>query len=109
MWGLGMLRFKQIESVFFPGRSHIPKRIYSPIRQIKQSSLNGVLSPVTVQTLARGGVLTAEQLCAMEPKDLLKIRGLGMVKLREIESVFFPGQHYEVPRGRRPAPTLPEL
>lgn len=85
MRGMGMFRFKQIEAALFSGKSFTPSRIYSPIRHIKGSSLNGVLAPETVQALARGGITTVEQLLAMEPKGLLKIRGLGIHKLREIE------------------------
>jgi DNA-directed RNA polymerase alpha subunit len=106
--GMGMLRFTQIEKAFFPDKSFEPALARSPIRQIKGSTLNGLLAPETVQTLARGGIMTAEQLCSIEPKNLLKIRSLGVVKLREIERAFFLGQHYEIPRGRRPAPTLPD-
>ena len=80
-----MFRFKQIEAALFPGKSFIPARIYSPVRHIKGSSLNGVFAPETVQALARGGITTIEQLLAKEPKVLLRIRGLGMHKLREIE------------------------
>lgn len=108
MWGLGLLRFKQIEAALFPGQSYEPERIYSPICKVKGSSLNGILSPATVQALARGGVFTAEQLVDLEPEGLLKIRGLGIAKLREIEKMFFPSQKYEAPRGRQPAPTLPD-
>lgn len=109
IWGLGPFRFKQIENVIFNGALHTPTGTYSNNGHVKDSSLNGALSPATVLALARGGILTAEQLCAMEPKDLLKIRGLGLVKLREIEQLFFPGQQYELPRGRRPASMLPEM
>jgi len=85
MWGMGMFRFKQIEAALLPGKSFTPSRIYSPVRYIKGSSLNGVFAPETVQALARGGITTIEQLLAKEPKVLLKIRGLGIHKLREIE------------------------
>lgn len=89
MWGMGMFRFKQIEAVLFPGKSFTPARLYSPVRHIKGSSLNGTLSPGTVQTLARGGITTMEQLRAAKPQELLNIQGLGAAKLREIERVFF--------------------
>ena len=85
MRGMGMFRFKQIEAALFPGKSFTPARIYSPIRHIKCSSLNGVFAPETVQALARGGITTVEQLFAKEPQELLKIRGLGIHNLREIE------------------------
>jgi len=106
--GIGMYRFRQIEAVFFPKKAFEPPRVRSPLRHVRGSSLNGTLSPATVQTLARGGITTVDQLKAAQPADLLKIERLGIGMLREIESVFFPGQHYEVPRGRRPAPTLPD-
>lgn len=108
MRGMGQLRFKQIETALFPGSSYTPARISSPIRQTKGSSLNGILSPGTVQALARGGIMTVEQLVGLEPEGLLKIRGLGVAKLREIEKIFYPSQHYEIPRSRRQAPTLPD-
>ena len=95
MRGIGMLRFKQIEVVLFPGESFTPERVSSPIRHIKGSSLNGVLSPGTVRILAGGGVTTVEKLVAMEPEQLLKIHGLGVGKLREIERVFFVGEKRE--------------
>ncbi len=85
MWGMGMFRFKQIEAAFFPGKSFTPARIYSPIRHIKDSSLNGALSPVTVQVLSRAGIRTMEQLIATDLNVLMDIRGLGVHKLREIE------------------------
>lgn len=88
MWGMGMFRFKQIEAALFPGKSFIPARIYSPIRHIKGSSLNRALAPATVQLLCRGGITTVEQLFAMERKELLNIRGLGIHTLREIENFF---------------------
>ena len=86
MWGLGMFRFKQIEEVFFPGKSFTPARVYSPIRHIKDSSLNGALTPVTVQVLSRAGIMTLEQLIATTPKELMEIKGLGVHKMREIET-----------------------
>ncbi len=109
IWGLGALRLRQIERIISNGTFLIPIRNYSNTSQIKDFSLNGALSSATVLALARGGILTAEQLCAMHPKDLLKIRGLGLVKLREIERVFFPSQQYELPRGRRAMPMLPDV
>ncbi|WP_409450156.1 helix-hairpin-helix domain-containing protein [Comamonas sp.] len=88
-----MLRFRQIEAVFFPGESFTPPKIHSPPRHVKGSSLNGALSPAVVRALARGGITTADQLFATGRKELLSIEGLGPTKLREIESVFFLDQH----------------
>lgn len=92
MWGLGLLRFKQIEAALFPGHSHFPEQTYFRICKVKGSSLNGVLTPATVQALARGGVMTPEQLIEKEPKDLLKIQGFGHAKLKEVEQVFYPSK-----------------
>ncbi|MEY2250092.1 helix-hairpin-helix domain-containing protein [Comamonas sediminis] len=86
MWGMGMFRFKQIEAALLPGKSFTPARIYSPVRYIKGSSLNGALAPATVQVLLRGGIATVEQLRATERKELLNIKGLGIHKLGEIEN-----------------------
>ncbi|WP_166656607.1 helix-hairpin-helix domain-containing protein [Comamonas sp. JUb58] len=92
MHGMGMLRFRQIETVLFPGKSFTPARIYSPVRHVKGSSLNGVLSPATVQVLARAGITSIEELRAMEPKQLMRLEGFGAGKLREIERVFFASE-----------------
>ncbi|WP_312417720.1 helix-hairpin-helix domain-containing protein [Comamonas sp.] len=90
-WGCyGSDRSKQSSS---PAESFTPTRVYSPIRHIKGSSLNGTLSPAAVRALARGGITTMDQLLATERKELMNIKGLGALKLQEIERVFFPGQH----------------
>lgn len=86
--GIGISRFKQLERILFPGKSYTPPRVYPAIPQAPGSCLNGILSPGTVKTLARGGVTTAEQLCAAQRKDLLAIKALGPTKLREIERMF---------------------
>ena len=36
--------------------------------------------------------MTAEQLIEKEPKDLLKIEGFGLTKLKEVERVFYPSK-----------------
>lgn len=91
MRGIGMLRFRDIERAFFPGESFTPAMPRPPMRHVKDSSLNAILPPAIVLALARGGIMNVEQLLAAEPKDLLRIRGLGASKLREIESVFLMG------------------
>ncbi|MEJ5127623.1 helix-hairpin-helix domain-containing protein [Comamonas sp. MYb21] len=103
MWGLGMYRFRLIERAFFPDKSFTPARIYSPVRHIRGSSLNGALDPSIVMALLSAGITTPEELKAVEPAELLKIKGLGVNRLREIERAFFPGQHYEIPRVRKQA------
>lgn len=87
--GIGMVRLRQIENALFPGKSYNLQLVYPPAHLIKGSSFNGALSPRTIRALARAGITTVEQLQAMKPKDLLKIQGLGVIKLREIERLFF--------------------
>ncbi|GAB2813981.1 hypothetical protein GCM10027276_13460 [Comamonas piscis] len=89
--GMGISRFKQLERILFPGETFTPRRVHPPIPQAPGSSFNGVLSPGTVKTLARGGITTVEQLRAASRKELLAIKALGPTKLREIERAFFGG------------------
>lgn len=106
---LGATKLREIERALSLCKSFTPARVYMPSRHVDGSALNGYLSAAVVRALARGGITTTEQLRAAEPAELLKIERLGVGMLREIESMFFPGQHYEVPRGRRAQPTSPEL
>jgi len=85
MWGMGMVRFKQIEAVFFPAQSFTPKRVYAPLPHIKGSSLKGTPLPRRRPSLGARGITTVDQLLAAERKDLMNIKGLGALKLREIE------------------------
>lgn len=96
--GIGLLRLRKIEKALMPGKTYIPSHALPPIPFVSGSSLNGVLPVSIVRALARGGITTPEQLRAAYPLDLLKIRSLGEGSLREIERVFFAGQHY-VPPG----------
>ncbi|WP_460553925.1 helix-hairpin-helix domain-containing protein [Comamonas piscis] len=89
--GMGISRFKQLERILFPGENFTPRRVHPPIPQAPGSSFNGVLSPGTVQALARGGITTVEQLRAATRKDLLAIKALGPTKLREIEKALYSG------------------
>lgn len=86
--GMGISRFKQLEQILFPGKSYKPPRVHPAIPQAPGSSFNGILSPGTVKTLARGGITTVEQLRAATRKELLSIKALGPTKLREIERIF---------------------
>lgn len=95
MHGMGMLRFREIEGVLFPGESFTPAIPRPPARHVKGSSLNGALPPAIVLALARGGIMTVADLLATEPSQLLKIKGLGVKKLREIERVLFAGEKRE--------------
>lgn len=87
--GVGMLRLRQIEAAFFPGQLFTYRRRRLPVYKVKNSALNGPLSPGVVQLLVRNGITTADQLVAMDPALLLKIRGLGLGKLQEIKRAFF--------------------
>ncbi|ULR90909.1 helix-hairpin-helix domain-containing protein [Comamonas sp. B21-038] len=87
---LGPTKLREIDRLLLLGKSATTVRDDLPIRHIKGSSLNGSLSPAVVRALARGGITTLEQLLAAERKKLMNIRGLGALKLREIESVYFP-------------------
>lgn len=89
MRGLGMLRLKQIESAFFPGKAFNPARLRSPIPHVKGSSLNGVLTPSTIRALGRSGVTTSEQLLSFSSDELLRFPGLGVSKIQEIQRAFF--------------------
>lgn len=92
MHDIGMLRFRKIELVFFPGQSFEPEFAAPAIRLAHDSSLNGKLPLVTVRALARAGIKTPEQLREAYPHKLLKIRTIGTGTLREIERVFFAGK-----------------
>lgn len=83
--GMGISKFRQLERILFPGETFTPRRAPPPIPYAQGSSLNGVLSPGTVQALALGGITTVTQLRAASRKDLLAIKALGTTKLREIE------------------------
>ena len=85
MWDMGMVRFKQIEAVFFLAQSFTPKRVYAPLPHIKGSSLKGTPLPRRRPSLGARGITTVDQLLAAERKDLMNIKGLGALKLREIE------------------------
>ncbi len=95
--GIGLLRLRKIEKAFFPGHAYMPSHTLAVLPFVSGSCLNGSLPVAIVRALARGGITTPEQLRAAYPVDLLKIRSLGEGSLREIERVFFPGQHYEPP------------
>lgn len=100
MHGIGMLRLRKIEMVFFPDEHYEPDSAAPAIRFAHDSSLNGKLPLVTVRALARAGIKTPEQLREAYPYKLLKIRTIGTGTLREIERVFFPGQRFAQKKDR---------
>ncbi len=100
--GIGISKFRQLEWILFPGETFTPRRVPPPIPYAQESSLNGVLSPGTVQTLARGGITTVTQLRAASRKDLLAIKALGATKLREIERALLQDKSFTPARVKVP-------
>ncbi|WP_369459236.1 helix-hairpin-helix domain-containing protein [Comamonas sediminis] len=105
--GMGISKFRQLERILFPGETFTPRRVPPPIPYAQGSSLNGVLSPATVQTLARGGITTVAQLRAASRKDLLAIKSLGPTKLREIERALLLGKSFTPARVYVPIRHIP--
>ncbi len=101
--GMGISKFRQLERILFPGETFTPRRAPPPIPYAQGSSLNGVLSPGTVQALARGGITTFTQLRAASRKDLLAIKALGATKLREIERALLLCKSYTPARVNMPS------
>ena len=95
--GIGLLRLRKIEKALMPGQSYVPSHAMPALPFVSGSCLNGSLPVAIVRALARGDITTPEQLRQAYPHELLKIRSLGEGSLREIERVYFPGQHYEPP------------
>jgi DNA repair protein RadC len=96
--GIGPLRLRQIETVLYSGKPIVRSRARPPSHHVEDSSLNGTLAPATVRALARAGITKVEQLREAGPERLLRIQGLGIQKLQEIESAFFAGKMHE-PQG----------
>ncbi|MEG0922640.1 MAG: helix-hairpin-helix domain-containing protein [Comamonas sp.] len=94
--GIGKTRHWQIETVLNSGKSLVKVRIRPPANHVKDSSLNGALSPRTVRALARAGIMTVEQLREADLKRLLRTQGFGIQRLGEIERVFFAGKLRDV-------------
>jgi len=110
MRGMGMFRFRQIEAALIKGECYTPRLSAPPLPDVPGSGLkNSPLPSAIVRNLARNGILNEQQLRDAYPEKLLQIRTFGMGSLREVERIFFPGQRYEPPTGRRPAPVLPDI
>ena len=63
----------------------------------------GDLLPLRVKVLIqRNGVHTVEDVRKAYPHTLLKFRGIGMSKFRQIEAAFFPGKKFEPARVLSP-------
>ncbi|WP_313330497.1 helix-hairpin-helix domain-containing protein [Comamonas sp.] len=100
--GMGISKFRQLERILFPGETYTPRRVPPPIPYAQGSSLNGLLSPGSVQVLARGGITTVAQLRAASRKDLLNIKALGPTKLREIDRLLLLGKSFTTAREDLP-------
>jgi len=110
MQGMGMLRFRQIEAALIKGESYTPRLAAPPLPDVPSSRLKNSLLPLAiVRNLARNGILNDQELRDAYPQKLLRIRTFGIGSLREVERIFFPGQRYEPPTGRRPALVLPDI
>lgn len=108
MRGISIVGFRQIEAVLNP--SEIYQSVYAApqLPEVHGSALQTSHLPLAlVRLLARNGILNETQLRDAYPERLLRISSFGIGSLREVERVFFPGQRYDPPFGKKPPPTLP--
>ncbi|QMV73216.1 helix-hairpin-helix domain-containing protein [Comamonas piscis] len=108
MPGIGIVRFRMIEAELIHSGPYRPLFAASPFPEVPGSTLkNSPLPLATVRRLARNGVFTEQQLREAYPEKLMKISFIGLVSLREIERIFFPGQRYDPPKRKQPPPNFP--
>ncbi|WP_184709089.1 DNA-directed RNA polymerase subunit alpha C-terminal domain-containing protein [Comamonas odontotermitis] len=69
------------------------------------SPLTNRLTTRVLNALSRRGINSEEQVIKAYPHDLLKTPGFGLVSLREVEAVLFPGQCYTPPLKTRGRPS----
>ncbi len=62
--------------------------------------LNKRLSRRTLNSLGRHAITTVDQVVEAYPERLLKLNGVGMTVLRDIERTLFPGQQFQPHSGR---------
>jgi DNA-directed RNA polymerase alpha subunit len=62
--------------------------------------LNKRLSRRTLNSLGRHAITTVDQVVDAYPERLLKLNGVGMTVLRDIERTLFPGQQFQPDSGR---------
>lgn len=62
--------------------------------------LNKRLSRRTLNSLGRHAITTVDQVIEAYPERLLKLNGVGMTVLRDIERTLFPGQQFQPDSGR---------
>ena len=109
MPGIGIVRFRMIEAALIHSDTYKPIFAAPAFPEVPGSALkNSPLPLAIVRCLARNGILNDQQLRDAYPEKLLRIRTFGVNSLREVERIFFPGQQYQMPSGRRPAPSLPD-
>ncbi|MCD2165825.1 helix-hairpin-helix domain-containing protein [Comamonas koreensis] len=60
-----------------------------------QTPLDGLLSDRIIRILVKNGVDSVEGVRQAYPLRLLRMHGIGMMRLRHIEMAFFPDQCYE--------------
>ncbi len=105
--GVGQVRMRQIEVALLSGDVHTPLPTLPERSRVPGSALETLPLPMgIVRCLARNGIMNQQQLKDAYPEKLLKIKSFGERSLREVERIFFPGQHYKLPSGRRPGTLL---
>lgn len=109
MRGISIVRFRQIEAVLNPRELYRSVYAAPQIPDVQRTALKTSHLPLAlVRLLARNGILNETQLRDAYPERLMRIRSFGIGSLREVERLFFPGQRYDPPSGKRPHPTLPD-
>lgn len=109
MRGISIVRFRQIEAVLTPCKLYQSLYAAPQFPKVHGSTLEISLLPLAlVRLLARNGILNETELRNAYPEKLMKISSFGIGSLREVERIFFPGQRYDPPSGKKPPPTLPD-
>lgn len=65
-------------------------------------ALKGLLPSPVIGIRAKNDVHTIDELLKAYPHQLLKMRGLGMLRFKQIEKAFFPGEAFIPARVRSP-------
>lgn len=108
MRGISIVRFRQIEAMLNPIEIYQPVYAAPQFPDVHDTALNTSFLPLAlVRLLARNGIFNETQLRDAYPERLLGINSFGIGSLREVERIFFPGQRYESPSGKKPLPMLP--
>ncbi len=107
MRGISIVRFRQIEAVLNPGELYQSVYAAPPFPDIYGTALQGSLLPLAlVRLLARNGITNETQLRDAYPEKLMKISSFGIGSLREVERIFFLGQHYDPSCSKKRVPSL---